>query len=173
MPQPSEVRLEAQPWPNWPIRLRTSSSHEEGGTRHWNVLTQRFIGEKGMVTALETVSVQWIEEGGRPAPFELISGSEKIWPADQVLLASGLTGPEPDTVVAQLGLAIDAHGSIGPGSNSMTSRKGVFAGGDARRGPSLIVCAITEGRELARHLDFFLMGRTNLPDKPCCDLPRV
>jgi glutamate synthase (NADPH/NADH) small chain len=155
------------------MRLRTSSSHEEGGSRHWGVLTKRFIGEKNRVRSLETVEVQWIEEAGRPVRFEEVSGSRQIWPADLVLLALGFSGPEPDTIVAQLNLALDTHGNIRTGSDYMTSQSGVFAAGDARRGQSLIVWAISEGREAARAVDLFLMGRTDLPQKECCDLPRV
>jgi glutamate synthase (NADPH/NADH) small chain len=173
LPQPDENRPDGQPWPYWPMRLRTSSSHEEGGTRHWNVLTKRFIGEKNRVRSLETVEVQWIEEAGRPVRFEEVSGSRQIWPADLVLLALGFSGPEPDTIVAQLNLALDTHGNIRTGSDYMTSQSGVFAAGDARRGQSLIVWAISEGREAARAVDLFLMGRTDLPQKECCDLPRV
>jgi len=174
LPQPTEDRPQGQPWPFWPMRLRTSSSHEEGGTRHWNILTKRFIGEKGTVTALETVAVDWIEENGRPVRFTQIPGSEKTWPADLVLLALGFVGPESDTVVAQLDLKLDERGNLATDSrNSMTSRPGVFAAGDARRGQSLIVWAISEGRETARHVDLFLMGKSDLPAKPCCDLPRV
>jgi glutamate synthase (NADPH/NADH) small chain len=90
-----------------------------------------------------------------------------------VLLALGFSGPEPDTIVAQLNLALDTHGNIRTGSDYMTSQSGVFAAGDARRGQSLIVWAISEGREAARAVDLFLMGRTDLPQKECCDLPRV
>jgi glutamate synthase (NADPH/NADH) small chain len=171
LPQPTQDRPEFQPWPYWPRRLRTSGSHEEGGSRYWNMLTKRFIGEKGMVNALETVALQWIEEAGRPVRFEEIPGSKKIWPADLVLLALGFSGPETDTLVAQLGLDIDARGTIRTASDYMTSRPGVFAAGDARRGQSLIVWAISEGREAARAVDLFLMGRSDLPQKQCCDLP--
>ena len=155
------------------MRLRTSSSHEEGGSRNWSVLTKRFIGEAGRVRALETVQVQWTEEAGRPARFEEIPGSEKTWPVDLVLLAMGFAGPEPGTLVAQLNLALDARGNIHTRSDYMTSRSGVFAAGDARRGQSLIVWAISEGREAARAVDLYLMGQTHLPQKECCDLPRV
>jgi glutamate synthase (NADPH) small chain len=172
LPQPARDRPEVQPWPYWPMRLRTSSSHEEGGRRYWNMLTKRFIGEDGKVDALETVAVQWIEEAGRPARFEEIPGSQKSWPADLVLLALGFSGPETDTLVAQLGLDLDEQGNIRTGSDFMTSRTCVFAAGDARRGQSLIVWAISEGREAARAVDLFLMGRSDLPQKQCCDLPR-
>ena len=127
LPQPSEERPESQPWPYWPMRLRTSSSHEEGGTRHWNILTKRFIGEKGRVTALETVSVAWTYENGRPVRFAEIPGSEKVWPADLVLLALGFVGPESDTVVAQLDLKLDERGNLSTDAHWMTSKSGVFA----------------------------------------------
>ncbi|MGD8959648.1 MAG: glutamate synthase subunit beta, partial [Desulfobacteraceae bacterium] len=172
LPQPPEDRPASQPWPYWPMRLRTSSSHEEGGSRHWNILTKRFIGTQGRITALETVAVEWIEENGRPVRFTEIAGSENVWPADLVLLAMGFVGPEADTVVAQLNLALDARGSLQTGSDYMTSRPGIFAAGDARRGQSLIVWAISEGREAARAVDLFLMGKSELPTKGCCDLPR-
>lgn len=173
LPQPPEDRPPDQPWPYWPMRLRTSSSHEEGGTRHWNMLTKRFMGDRGRVQALETVEVQWIEEDGKVRRFEEITGSRKIWSADLILLAMGFLGPEADTIVAQLDLALDDHGNIHTGDDYMTSRIGVFAAGDARRGQSLIVWAISEGREAARAVDRFLMGRSDLPKKECCDLPRV
>jgi glutamate synthase (NADPH/NADH) small chain len=155
------------------MRLRTSSSHEEGGSRNWNILTKRFIGETGRVRALETVQVKWDQEAGRPVRFAEVPGSQQIWPADLVLLALGFTGPEPGTLVAQLDLALDERGNLRTGSDYMTSRTGVFAAGDARRGQSLIVWAISEGREAARNVDRFLMGRTDLPEKGCCDLPVV
>ena len=173
LPQPSEKRPENQPWPYWPMRLRTSSSHEEGGGRHWNILTKRFIGEQGRVTALETVSVEWTFENGRPVRFAEMPRSEKIWPADLVLLALGFVGPEADTVIAQMDLKLDGRGNLFTDAHGMTSKTGVFAAGDARRGQSLIVWAISEGRETARHVDLFLMGKSDLPEKPCCDLPRV
>ena len=173
LPQPTEDRPASQPWPYWPMRLRSSSSHEEGGSRHWNLLTKRFIGDRGRVQSLETVAVQWFEEDGHPVRFEEVPGSQKIWPADLVLLAMGFTGPETDSVVAQLQLGLDDRGNLRTGSDYMTSRDGVFAAGDARRGQSLIVWAISEGREAARAVDRYLMGRTDLPQKECCDLPRA
>ncbi len=173
LPMPTEDRPESQPWPYWPMRLRTSSSHEEGGSRNWNILTKRFIGDTGRVRALETVRVQWTAEGGRPERFEEIPGSQKTWPVDLVLLAMGFVGPDSDTLIAQLGLALDARGNLRTGNDYMTSRTGVFAAGDSRRGQSLIVWAISEGREAARAVDLFLMGRTDLPEKGCCDLSRV
>ena len=175
MPQPADERPLYHPWPYWPVRLRTSSSHEEGGRRYWNILTKRFVGDqKGKaVSSVETIEVQWSEEAGRPAYFEEIPGSRKRWPAELVLLAMGFLGPEADTIVAQLGLDLDERGTIRTGPDYMTSKAGVFAAGDARRGQSLIVWAISEGREAARAADLFLMGRSDLPQKACCDLPRI
>jgi len=171
LPRPSEVRPVSQPWPAWPTRLRTSSSHEEGGQRHWNILTKKFSGENGRVRMLETVSVHWSQAKGQPVRFEEMAGSAKQWPADLVLLALGFTGPEPDTIVAQMGLALDERGNIRTAADYQTSRSGVFAAGDARRGQSLIVWAISEGREAARGVDLFLTGHSDLPGKACCDLP--
>jgi len=173
LPMPTENRPGSQPWPYWPMRLRSSSSHEEGGSRNWNILTKQFIGDTGRVRALETVRVQWAGEAGRPERFEEIPGSQKTWPVDLVLLAMGFVGPDSDTLIAQLGLALDERGNLRTGSDYMTSRTGVFAAGDARRGQSLIVWAISEGREAARAVDLFLMGRTALPEKGCCDLSPV
>jgi glutamate synthase (NADPH/NADH) small chain len=173
LPQPPEGRPPAQPWPYWPLRLRSSSSHEEGGSRYWNLLTKRFIGENGRVQSLETVEVQWIEGNGRLLRFVEVPGSQRIWPADMVLLALGFTGPETDSIVSQLALSLDDHGNLLTGDDYMTSREGVFAAGDARRGQSLIVWAISEGREAACAVDRFLMGHSDLPEKACCDLPRV
>ena len=173
LPQPPEDRPETQPWPFWPMRLRSSSSHEEGGQRHWNILTRQFIGDRGRVVALETIDVRWIEENGRPVRFEEIDETHRRWPADLVLLALGFAGPEADTVVAQLNLALDDRGNIRTDDQFMTSRTGIFAAGDARRGQSLVVWAISEGREAARSVDQFLMGRSDLPAKACCDLPRA
>jgi glutamate synthase (NADPH/NADH) small chain len=171
LPRPGEGRPEGTPWPYWPLRLRTSSSHEEGGERRWAIRSQRFIGDLGRVTAVETVNLRWTEEKGRPASFEEIPGSEKRWPADLVLLAMGFTGPETDTLVSQLDLELDQRGNIRT-RDYCTSAPEIFAAGDARRGQSLIVWAISEGRQAARAVDQYLMGRTALPENPCCDLPR-
>jgi glutamate synthase (NADPH/NADH) small chain len=173
LPEPTQDRPEHQPWPYWPARLRTSSSHEEGGTRHWNLLTKRFMGEKGRVSALETVQVRWIEQDGRLIRFEELSGTEKLWPVDLVLLAMGFLGPEIHTLVDRMGLEVDQRGTIRTVNGHLTNRPGVFTAGDARRGQSLIVWAISEGREAAREVDIYLSGASDLQAKPCCDLPRV
>jgi glutamate synthase (NADPH/NADH) small chain len=171
LPRPGEGRPESTPWPYWPMRLRTSSSHEEGGERCWGLLTKRFIGEGGRLTAVETAEVRWTNEKGRPATFEVIAGSERRWPADLVILAMGFSGPETDTLVSRLNLEVDARGSLGT-RNYQTTNPKIFAAGDARRGQSLIVWALSEGREAARAVDRHLMGKSALPEKPCCDLPR-
>jgi glutamate synthase (NADPH/NADH) small chain len=173
VPQPPLDRPPHQPWPFWPMRLRTSSSHEEGGWRHWSVLTKAFEGEDGHVNQLLTIDVIFEDQPGRLPRLHEQSGTERRWPADLVLLALGFTGPETNTIVAQLGLELDARGNIRTDDTYVTSKPAIFAAGDGRRGQSLIVWAISEGREAARSVDIFLMGRSNLPAKGCCDLPRV
>jgi glutamate synthase (NADPH/NADH) small chain len=171
LPRPGEGRPESTPWPYWPMRLRTSSSHEEGGQRQWGILTKRFIGEGGRVSAVETVAVRWTEAKGRPTSFNEIPGTEKHWPAGLVVLAMGFSGPEAGTLVTRLDLELDPRGNLRT-HNYQTTKSNIFAAGDARRGQSLIVWAISEGREAARTVDRHLMGKSTLPEKPCCDLPR-
>ncbi len=172
--RPPESRPNEQPWPFWPMKLRSSSSHEEGCQRYWSILTKRFVGEAGRVTGLETVEVEWqLCPGQRPQMREL-PGTQKTWPADLILLAMGFVGPEPGGLVDQLGLALDERGNIKAAeSDYATSVPGVFACGDARRGQSLIVWAISEGREAAVSVDRHLMGSSELPTKGEGDLPRV
>ncbi len=172
MPKPPLDRPPHQPWPFWPIRLRTSSSHEEGGQRQFGVLSKGFEGSRGRLVGLSTVDVVFEEHSGRPPRLREVKGSERSWPADIVLLALGFSGPESKTIGSQLGLSLDERGSIRTDGRYATSRPGIFAAGDARRGQSLIVWAISEGREAAREVDIFLMGRSNLPTKGCCDLPQ-
>ncbi len=172
LPRPDEARPDDQPWPIWPLRLRTSSSHEEGGGRQWSILAKAFNGEYGRVQSVVTVDLEFENQAGsRPAMRE-IAGSERAWPADLVLLAMGFTGPETDTIVRGLGLDLDDRGNLATVAPHTTGRPGVFVAGDARRGQSLIVWAISEGREAARQADLYLMGETVLPAKACCDLPR-
>jgi glutamate synthase (NADPH/NADH) small chain len=172
-PRPPEGRPENQPWPFWPMRLRSSTSHEEGGDRQWNVLTKCFKGERKHVTGLVTVDVAFEpREGGRAQMVE-VPGSEREWPAALVLLAVGYSGPEPQNIISDYGLKRDSRGNIATDETYRTSATGVFAAGDARRGQSLIVWAISEGREAARAVDTYLMGASSLPSKGCCDLPRA
>ena len=173
LPKPPERRPEHQPWPYFPIVLNVTTSHEEGAERRWSVLTKDFQGAGGRVEALRTVEVVFeTDASGRPVMTEL-PGTERVWPADLVLLAIGYAGPEREGLVEHLGLELDARGNVWSGEDYMTSRPGVFAAGDARRGQSLVVWAISEGREAARHCDEYLMQRVALPAKGGFDLPRV
>ncbi|MEZ4700283.1 MAG: glutamate synthase subunit beta [Rhodothermales bacterium] len=173
LPMPPENRPVHQPWPFYPMILRSSSSHEEGAERHWSVMTKAFETENGRVVALHTVKVE-VKTGddGRPR-FVEVEGSEVRWPADLVLLAIGYTGPEPGGVVEQLGVPLDARGAIQTDGHYHTPVPGVFAAGDGRRGQSLVVWAISEGREAARAVDIYLMGESRLPTKGRGDLPFV
>ncbi|MDF3069840.1 MAG: gltD [Polyangiaceae bacterium] len=158
MPRPPEERAGTTPWPLWPLQLRTSSSHEEGGNRDWSVSTERVSGENGKITTLHCVKVEL--KGGK---FERVAGSEFEIPADLVLLAMGFVHPEHPGVVEGLGLTINGRGNIQVDANFATNQKGVFAAGDCQRGQSLVVWAIAEGRKAARAADLYLMGRTELP----------
>lgn len=158
MPRPSEERPDAHPWPTYPMIYRVASAHEEGGDRVYSVSTKEFVGEDGAVAGLSLVEVEM--KDGR---FEEVPGSEKVIPAQLVLLAMGFTGPEQDGLVAQLGVELDARGNIVRDKNYMSSVEGVFVAGDAGRGQSLIVWAIAEGRSAAAGVDAFLSGTTNLP----------
>jgi glutamate synthase (NADPH/NADH) small chain len=158
MPKPPNARADSTPWPLWPLMLRTESAHEEGGERMWSILTTRFEGdEQGNVTKLFTVDV------GAPPKFELIPGTEQELPAELVLLAMGFTGPVRSGLVDELGVELDARGNVKADDDYMTSVPGVFAAGDTRRGQSLVVWAIAEGRSAARGIDKYLMGVTSLP----------
>ncbi len=152
------------PWPYWPVILRTSTSHEEGCGREFSIETKEFLGDDaGNVQGLRTVQVEWIkDDSGRLSPRE-VPGTEKTWPAQLVLLAMGFLGPEKRGAVEQLGLELDPRGNVKCNSDYVTSVPGVFAAGDMRRGQSLVVWAIHEGREAARAVDKHLMGVTHLP----------
>ncbi len=171
---PPKDRPENQPWPYWPMRLRTSTSHEEGCERVFSVLTKEFSGSNGRVNKLKTVDVRFVPNsaGGSPK-LEEVPGSEREWNADLVLLAMGFVGPEADSFVHQLGCELDNFGNIKANESYMTSVPGIFSAGDARRGQSLIVWAISEGREAARCVDIHLMGKSDLPSKVGMDLPRA
>jgi glutamate synthase (NADPH) small chain len=154
MPLPPSERSPLTPWPLWPWMLRTESSHEEGGLREWSASTVRFTGnEQGNVTHLHAVRV------GPPPAFEPVPGSEFTLEADLVLLALGFTGPVKNGMLEQYGVDLDARGNIVTKENYMTSVPGVFAAGDMRRGQSLVVWAITEGRKAARAIDQHLMNQ--------------
>lgn len=171
---PPKDRPENQPWPYWPMRLRTSTSHEEGCERVFSILTKEFSGSNGKIEKLKTVNVQFVPNPNGGAPkLEEVPGTGKEWKADLVLLAMGFIGPEADSFVHQLGCQLDNFGNIKADENYMTNVPGIFSAGDARRGQSLIVWAISEGREAARCVDIHLMGRSDLPTKAGMDLPRA
>lgn len=167
-------RPENQPWPYWPMRLRTSTSHKEGAERFFSISTKKFVGdENGNLTGLVTAEVEWTHKPGERPTLSEVPGTEKEWKADMVFLALGFTGSEP-TVAEQLGIKMDARTNIEASiDNYMTNVPGVFAAGDSRRGQSLIVWAISEGRQAAHHVDTYLMGSSDLPLKGDGDLPRV
>ena len=174
MPKPADGRTEDNPWPYWPFKLKTSSSHEEGSHREWSILTKEFVGdEKGNLIGLKTVEVEWKKiPGERPQLTEIIS-SEKEWPCELALLALGFTGPEK-SLPEQFGLTFDPRGNVKGEKQYQTNRPNFFTAGDARRGQSLIVWAISEGREAAHQIDTYLMGSSDLPLKNMAgDLSRV
>ena len=152
MPMPPEHRAAETPWPLWPLQLRVESSHEEGGIRDWAIATTSFSGD-GHVSKLHAVRVG-------PAPkFDPIPGSEFSLDADLVLLAMGFTGPVKNGLIEQLGVNLDARGNVSTDANYMSSAPGVFAAGDLRRGQSLVVWAIAEGRKAAEGIDSYLKNR--------------
>ena len=154
MPLPPAARSPQTPWPLWPLMLRTESSHEEGGQREWSASTVRFTGDdQGRVKQLHAVRV------GPPPRFEPVPESEFTLEVDLVLLALGFTGPVQSPVLEQLGVELDDRGNIAGRENYATSAPGVFAAGDMRRGQSLVVWAIAEGRAAARSIDQFLMKK--------------
>jgi glutamate synthase (NADPH/NADH) small chain len=168
LPMPPQTRTaEVAPWPYWPMTLRTSSSHEEGVTRDWSINTKRFSGdEQGNVKKLHAVRLEWVQgDNGRPSMRE-IPGSEFEMGVDLVLLALGFLGPERGPLLTDLGVQINDRGNVAVDKNWMASVRGVFSCGDMRRGQSLVVWAIWEGRECARGVDQFLMGHTDLPASP-------
>jgi len=173
LPMPPVERPQHQPWPYYPMRLRTSSSHEEGVDRHWSVLTRSFEGQEGSVTQLITVDVRMVPQSDGPPRLEEIPGTRRAWPADLVLLAIGFSGPETGTIADRLGLSLTPAGAIASDEMYATAQPGIFSAGDAHRGQSLIVWAISEGREAARAVDIYLTGSSNLPTKGCCDLPLI
>jgi len=167
LPQPPDVRTEdLAPWPYWPMILRTSSSHEEGVARDWSINTKSFSGDAhGNVKKLHGVRLEWAKgENGRPTMRE-IPGSEFVLDADLVLLALGFVGPERPGLLTDLGVGLTDRGNVAV-ENWTTTVPGVFACGDMRRGQSLVVWAIWEGRECARAVDQFLMGQSDLPSSP-------
>ena len=166
MPKPPGHRSAKTPWPFWPLQLKTSSSHKEGADRNWLINTKEFVKDtNGKLIALKTVNVEWkMVLGEKPELIE-IAGTEKTWPCDLALLALGFTGPE-STLADKLGLNTDARSNYkATYGKYQTNVSNIFTAGDMRRGQSLIVWAISEGREAARQVDIFLMGKSELPSK--------
>jgi glutamate synthase (NADPH/NADH) small chain len=165
--RPPDQRTPDMPWPFWPMVLRTSSSHEEGVIRDWSINTKRFTGDAaGNVRKLHGVRVEWGPgEDGRPRMMEM-PGSEFELDADLVLLALGFLGPEREGLLTDLGVTMTDRGAVAVDERYMTSVPGVFACGDLRRGQSLVVWAIWEGREAARGVDAYLSGASDIPSSP-------
>ena len=162
MPKPPSDRSTSTPWPTWPLTYRVSSAHEEGGERQFAINTEEFITEDGKVVGVKTYEVEQISTDSS-VTFEKIEGTEKIFPADLVLLALGFTGPETSTLLDDLDLELDERGNIKRDENFATKQPGVFVCGDMGRGQSLIVWAIAEGRSVAHSVDTFLQGESRLP----------
>jgi len=168
MPKPSDSRTPFMPWPTYPMILKTTSSHEEGANRHWAIATKEFLGDgKGNLRALKVVDLEWkITEDGRPASFVERPGSERELPCELALLAMGFVSPQKEGLLAQLDIELDSRGNVKATEGSyQTSIAKVFTAGDMRRGQSLVVWAISEGRECARKVDEYLMGTSILETK--------
>lgn len=157
LPKPPVKRQHGNPWPFWPHVLKTSTSHEEGCERMWSLATRRFTGEKGHVTGVEVVEVEWVKEEGRMVMKEK-EGTLRVIPADLVLLSMGFVHPVHEGLISELGLDLDQKGNIKIEKNYSTSVKGVFAAGDAANGASLVVTAIAKGREAAQNVNNYLLN---------------
>ena len=163
MPQPPAQENKLLTWPNWPLKLRTSTSHEEGCARDWAVTTQAFVGDAGQLQAIRLARVEWQSVKGRQTMVEVPGSSFEI-PADLVLLAMGFVHPVREGLLQDLGVGLDGRGNVrATDQDYQTSLNKVFSAGDMRRGQSLVVWAIREGRQCARAVDEFLMGRSELP----------
>ncbi len=168
LPKPPEDRTHLMPWPTYPMTLKITSSHEEGADRKWAVATKEFLGDdKGNLIALKIVSLQWETPlGGGPAAFTEVPGSEQEIPCELALLAMGFLHPQKEGMLTEMDIAIDEKGNINADDiNYLTNITRVFTAGDMRRGQSLVVWAISEGRECARKVDEFLMGYSLLESK--------
>jgi glutamate synthase (NADPH/NADH) small chain len=163
LPRPPDREDKALTWPDWPLKLRSSHAHEEGANRDWSVTTKRAVGKNGAIEALECARLEWVKGADGRMQMREIPGSEFLLKADLVLLAMGFLGPRR-AALEQAGLTLDARGNVAANTlDYRTSMDGVFAAGDIRRGQSLVVWAIREGRQCARAVDAFLMGSSLLP----------
>lgn len=162
--KPPEGRHESTPWPLWPMQLRTSSSHEEGADRKWAILTKEFVGnEAGELTGIRLVDIEWVTIDGRPQ-FKEVEGSERVVPCEIAFLAMGFLHPQHEGMLKNLGIELDERGNV-KANNYQTSNPKIFSAGDMRRGQSLVVWAISEGREAAKTVDIFLTGSSKLESK--------
>lgn len=168
LPLPPEKRTAYMPWPSYPMTLKTSTSHEEGVQRQWAIATKSFNGDaKGKLKSLTVVDLEWkLMEDGRPSQFVEIPGSEREIPCELALLAMGFVHPEHEGLLLELGVELDNRGNVKADEREyQSSIQKIFAAGDVRRGQSLVVWAISEGREAARKVDEFLMGSSLLESK--------
>ena len=164
LPKLPEDRTATCPWPKYPLLLKTTTSHEEGGERHWAVSTKKFSGKSGHIDKVHCVRVDSSQKDEKGCPvMKEVSGSEFVIEADLVILAIGFLHPQHDGLVKYLGIALDQRGNVKTDTAYMASVKKVFSAGDMRRGQSLIVWAISEGRTAAYNIDKYLMGSTDLP----------
>ena len=164
LPEPPTERPADNPWPQWPLVLTSSSAHEEGGIRDYNIMTKSLSGANGRLQKLHAVRIEWgpPDSSGRPTMRD-VPGSEFEIETELVLLAMGFVHPEHDGMLAELGVELDPRGNVRTNSDKMTTVDGIFSAGDMARGQSLVVWALAEGREAARGIDQYLVGRTSLP----------
>jgi glutamate synthase (NADPH/NADH) small chain len=162
--KPPQERDASTPWPNWPMQLRTSTSHEEGCDRNWALTTKEFIGdENGNLVSLKIAQMDWVTSApGEKPKFQEVPGSERVIPCELALLAIGFVHPQHNGMIQELGVELDERGNVKSADNFQTTVPKVFAAGDMRRGQSLVVWAISEGREAARNIDIYLTGSTKL-----------
>jgi glutamate synthase (NADPH/NADH) small chain len=168
LPKPAEARTENMPWPTYPMTLKVTSSHEEGADRYWAIATKSFVGDdQGHLKALRIVDLEWtISADGRPAKFIEKEGSEREIPCELALLAMGFVHPQHEGLINQLGIELDERGNVKATEQAFqTNIHKIFTAGDMRRGQSLVVWAISEGRECARKVDEYLMGHSLLETK--------
>lgn len=158
LPEPPASRTEEEPWPLWPKLLRTSSSHEEGCERMWNIKTNRFVGENGRLAGVSVSRVEWTKSDSGRMTMKEVPDSGFVIKTDLVLLAMGFIRVQREGLIKDLGIELDDRGNIPVDENYMTPTKGVFAAGDAKRGASLVVWAIQEGREAAEAIDRYLLS---------------
>ena len=164
LPKPAECRTDSHPWPKYPLILKTTTSHEEGSERQWSILTKKFVGPNAHVKKISCVRVDFSQKDDKGCPvMKEVAGSDFEIEADLVILAVGFLHPEHSGLIKELGVELDTKGNVKTDADYSTSVKKVFAAGDMRRGQSLVIWAISEGRAAAHYIDKYLMGATSLP----------